>query len=342
MKMELLEDETIVEQSKKKIKALLCLTDTKLGIKWRFSYMCNYKCPYCIQGTHDKDLDLDLLKEQENVLTETAKKISDLIERSQWNSAKIELVGGEVTIYDLKKILGQITSDKLKRIAIVSNMSQSAEWYISLYDFLKERGVELGLTGSYHDTETDLETFIEKAAKINEHFKLFKVETVSTVDNQDMVKAFQKKCIENNLDYIIENDRRWMYRHDYEIFSLISKPGKKKDRYRLITADGETRIYTSRFELTLDNEIEDSVNNFGIDTRVSSLNCSQGWDYVYVEYDKIKGRCKENNKCNNVIAIENYEFIEPKKCFGIRCSMCGHMSLFSDEGRVYYNQYKEQ
>ena len=89
------------------VKKDVVLDNPMFYIKWRLFNACNYHCSYCIRK------DLDKANNTFDTLIEYAKKL---------NSVKIpfrlELIGGEPTLIDLKKLISYIENKNLKSIYI--------------------------------------------------------------------------------------------------------------------------------------------------------------------------------------------------------------------------------
>lgn len=108
-----------------------------LNIVWRITQMCNLHCSYCIQQNTREEIDTKKIKEDEEELCRTAIKLNYLIENSSFQKVVIRMIGGEVSLFNVEKILKCITSKKLIRVAFTTNFTQSSEYYLHLVNYLK-------------------------------------------------------------------------------------------------------------------------------------------------------------------------------------------------------------
>jgi len=125
-------------------------------VKWHVTNWCNYRCPYCIQGSHKG---IKWLPEE--VVIERAKNLNKLLkEKNKWIS--LQILGGEVCFYNWPKILNEINNVKL--VFITTNFSNKLEYFKELYDYCASRGIYLKLLCSYHETG---DSFFEKILELS-------------------------------------------------------------------------------------------------------------------------------------------------------------------------------
>ncbi|MBQ8014159.1 MAG: hypothetical protein IJ257_07185 [Treponema sp.] len=174
-----------------------------LTIKWRLTRWCNYRCSYCIQSWANKEEKTDF-----NHLLETAKDVNRLIESAS-RPVKLYLLGGEVSWYDLEKLVSAIPSKNLAKIAITTNFSNSSEYYISLATSLRSRCVDLELCCSLHKEYVKPRDFVKKTAEVKEAAKLdtIKVEFVVSPQTEDCAAEIRNGCEEFGIDYRFDYDK---------------------------------------------------------------------------------------------------------------------------------------
>ena len=159
-------------------------------IKWRLTEWCNYRCSYCLRKFKGQNTKLDELK-----ILKTAPQVNRLIEEAD-KGVKLNLIGGEVTFLDLKKIISLVTSNNLKRIHITTNFSNKLEYYIDLANYLKSRNIQLSMNVSYHNEYSNLDDFVDKANKFKNSVDLysFKIEFVVAPENENLLEDVKNKC----------------------------------------------------------------------------------------------------------------------------------------------------
>lgn len=308
-------------------------------IKWRLTRLCNLSCPYCVQGQKEVATK-EQIEEEQKILIKAAEDINDLIERSKFNKVKLEFVGGEVSIFELEKILSSLTSGKLARIQLTSNFYKDADYYVNFAKAAQKKGLEFTLTASWHQYSQTLETYISKAEKVAPLCTIFCCESVSTVGNQEGIKKFIASCEGHNFDYMIDADNNRKLaniRANHELI-IKSKKRQKNPRYTALFEDIDTKElftqnYTSRSELINDNEIvELYINKF---LKTIGFYCTVDTNYVYIEKGMAAGRTLDNDSCTGRMPIKDFNFLPPKKCIHTYCSMCGNMNLYENLPKEY-------
>jgi len=137
-----------------------CLTPyEELGmfdVMWSLTTWCNYKCSYCFQQPHT-----NFMKPINEILYE-ASRINEIILDYKKTNVRLSLLGGEITYYDLIKVLEKFTCN-LTRVVLVTNFSQRFEYFTRLYEYCKNRNIHLQLMCSYHEVGDE---FFEKYIKL--------------------------------------------------------------------------------------------------------------------------------------------------------------------------------
>lgn len=136
------------------------------NLTYRVTNVCNYHCPYCMQGNDKpkKDTTPELIQI-------ISKKINEVIKELHSYGKKIDfhLIGGEVSIYDIKNlILKNIDFYNIYRFSMVTNLSRDVEYYKDLFSYLKNQKVDIRIKASFHPTETTKEEFINKLIELKE------------------------------------------------------------------------------------------------------------------------------------------------------------------------------
>jgi len=297
-------------------------------IKWRLTDCCNYNCSYCVRKyLMANKLDMNF-KEDKLKVMRSVNEVARIIKELPGN-VKLDLIGGEVSLFDLHSILDDLfksCGSKLYRVNITTNMSESAEYYNDLTQLCYSYGSEIGITCSWHSDFVSLEDFIAKFSQIKSptNQKGIRIECVSREDNQEDVKKLIRICDDNNFTYFIEKDINFINYANMELINVSSKA--KKPRYKVVYEDGTERLFGSRNEfLAKDNE------NFLVST-LKSYYCTRDYNYVYIEKDMHRGRSTGKEFCHEVVPIEDFHPLkEPVKCACNQCSMCGQISISKDK-----------
>ena len=298
-------------------------------IKWRMTEMCNIKCSYCLHSVYSdgRGINKASLDEQEKRLCAVADKLNALIDGTSFNNVKIDILGGEVTLFDLEKILSYFHTDKLKRINITTNLMRDKAYYISLARFCTEHGLSLTLTASFHYEFQDIDTYFNKVVAIKDLIDIFACEMVSVEHNQELCSDFKQRCELLKVDYMIEADLRPSSK-SARIKGLIagSKKPKKGMRYKATFTDGTEGLYQTRNQFLIDATVaENSDLKF---MRTEGYFCTNTSDFFYLDFDMAVGRTEKNDSCTNRMPIEDFKVLKPRRCPHTRCTLCGHMSLW--------------
>lgn len=313
------------------IKAIISLNGMcQSTIKWRLTDDCNYNCSYCVRKTFKgrEAQSLNNYKIDEQNCIKICPEIARIIKELPGN-VKLDLIGGEPSLLNLHIILDNLfkeCGDKLKRINLTTNMSQSADYYNDLTELCYKYNSEIGITCSWHSEFVSLDKFIEKFSKIKSptNQKGIRIEVVSREDNQEDIKKLIDICKENNYTYFTERDLFSSHETNRNLICETSK--QKKDRYKIITNKGEEISYKTRNDFITSTEERDaSVFTCG------DFYCSRDYDYVYIDFTEHMGRSLDPVACNIKQPIEKFKPLkEPTRCSkGIEgvCTLCGQISL---------------
>lgn len=336
-------------------KEVLAILDTKMLskdlfiIKWRVTESCNYQCSYCIRSYLTMcDQSMNNLKEQEDHLAEVAFDVRDLLNRIDKN-VQIEIIGGEPSILNLKRILEPIATSckNLKKITMTTNFSRPSKYYINLIDFLRKNNVDVQFTASFHSDFVTIERFFEKVNEVNEVFPhTIKVEIVSRKDNFDEVDKFRELAKEYKLIYSIERDlvnkdpsliaesniinkRYYKYDHEHNKITIKEEPfddcTKVYGRYLVIYKDGTVEDIVNRNTLLTRKDI-DIVEGGSIDLyrgrNQEKFKCTKDYNFINILYDKITSCRRDTMPIKDFIPFTKDEL----ECTH-SCSICGNLSL---------------
>lgn len=136
------------------IKAIRQNNTTTFTIKWKISNWCNYHCSYCIgRHTANNTNPKNTFKTKEYLLS-AVDGINKIIDKIPTNKKiKLTLIGGEVSYYNIIEILENIS--RLSFVTIVTNFSNSLDYYKGLYTYLYTRNLGFNLVCSQHDENAD-------------------------------------------------------------------------------------------------------------------------------------------------------------------------------------------
>ena len=314
----------------KEVKIIKDLTPNDCNIKWRMTNFCNIHCSYCIRFRHRVELNDVSVIEDEDKLCSIAKDISDLIDTTSFTNVKLNLIGGEVSIFNLKKIISNITSSRIKVISLTSNCIRDTNYYSELADYLHLRGIEFTVRFSCHYEFITLEKYFEKIEALKDKIDRLTCEIVSNRDNQELVKEFVKHCEESNVNYTCDADIRKQAKPAREHgLNISSKCINRNPRYKITFTDGTEQIFETRNQFITSKEIEGTKDLKFIHTQ--GMYCTNSYNYIYIDFDKVNGRSSLESGCHEMIPVKDFKFLEePALCKTDYCTICGHFDLFKD------------
>lgn len=292
-------------------------------VKWRMTDTCNYSCPYCARGKNLAAYSAESVASENAALAATAEKISALLSKSGFKKVKIDLIGGEVSLLDLESILSRITAENVAEYNITTNLSKSADFYISLASKFP-----VSMTASLHESEADFDVFFAKAERIKASgaLKGFKCETVSCADNQETVGKFIEKCGELGIDFIVDRDKS-------APAPSMEIAARRTGESELISAeftDGTSRVFKSKAELL--GVFLGYTFTKGRFAYTKGLRCTNSEDYLYIDKHTAVGRRKDGGKCAERMPVDEFEFLPAEKCKVDFCSLCGRFRLYTEDG----------
>lgn len=309
-----------------KIKTVLDIADINSDIqsfvKWRITYSCNYKCSYCAQNQCNKrgaNLHTDKVKSNKAV-----SEVNRIIEELPGN-VKLELIGGEVSLLNVKSLLEKITSPKLKKVHMVTNFSKDNEYYYDIIQYLGSRNIEIELVCSYHYEHIKLEDFISKVRSLRAMCKDINItimtETPCVLENIEECKNFQKECEKYKIPYTIDKDVRKFHLNK----SLFSASTWKHSRYVVERYDGTKEIIYRRNDLL--NVVNPAFHRLLVGPQYY---CTRDVNFVYIYGDEVAGNMY-GDSCKGLVPIHKYHpHKRLTKCVYAECTFCGRMSISKD------------
>lgn len=261
-------------------------------IKWRLLNACNYHCSYCIRKDLDKkSIPFSELKEKAIFLNKVPVPF------------RLELIGGEVSLLNLEELLEKVSNPNLKAIYISTNLSKPAEYFLSLFFFLKKKGIDLELSCSLHEEECDEDEFIQKVIELSDYVTRIYLECVVTGANDSTIKKIMKVEKENvkiSLDYLRD-------RNDKVLTDKVFTPKYIKKDVLLETGD-----WCKIGRLVHHSYFKGGLSTFGKLCRSNGL---------YIDVDgKVYGRsCKQKDFLGT---LDTYDFLIKENVRFCPNSMC--------------------
>lgn len=295
------------------IKYIYKTDNTNFTVKWRMTNWCNFRCSYCIRKEA-----ISKEKQTTQELVEKAKYIRQIINDID-KPVSIQLIGGEVTWFDLDTIIRELFAENVKKISITTNLSNSTEYYRNLYNLCWDNGIILKLTASFHEEFSKMDVYIKKVVDLN----FVKPEMVITPDNIDIAKEFITKLKDNNISSAtLDFDRTLPAKDVKYIKSLINNENFNSLGFIIETKDNKKLI----------GDKASIRRNLKFN---SSIQCNNLKYMVYIDdkgdiYDTV---CKYKKKLGS---LESYkkDMLNPfwRKCPGETCSVCGQADFkFSED-----------
>ena len=320
------------------IRSIVRRDDSELRIKWRLTNACNFHCRYCIR---DKSLDerQQALDDEQLVL----KAIPDVarIINHRATATRLDVIGGEVTLLNLplifEQLFSQLKSNYVKSVHITSNMSRPVDYFRQLSEVFKKYDVSLRITFSWHDDYFSLDGYFDKLIKILMLDSIrISAETVATEDKKDVIDAFEQRCLEHNLHYLIDSDIR--------VAQEKKVPPKAASiSHYVIFNDNTTKPTASqKFLLKEYGSIEKNI------VECTGMYCTLDYDYLYFEKDQHVGwlsdpsKYKKGKKCKQTEPLSEFNFSPTLHVCENTCSLCGGMSVSTNSDElIEYSKNKK-
>ena len=136
-------------------------TDRHFTISWKMTDWCNMHCPYCIMGKTGSPWI------PENLILQRAAQVNKIINLVPLDKMiRLHFIGGEVTYYNLIKVLNQIDLTRVDAFNLITNFSQTLDYFHTLITYLRSHEIYFTLVVSYHEEFGSKKDFLDKIAKI--------------------------------------------------------------------------------------------------------------------------------------------------------------------------------
>lgn len=185
-------------------------------IRWNLTYLCNYRCDFCIQGNlkshidKSKDESIEIRKKIcNNLITLIEGKLGN-----EFDTIEIYLIGGEITILpDFLEIIEKIVNCKFRGkiiIRVTTNLSTKMEVLKKLMEIFNQKREavrEIRIKASYYKEFADEAKFMEKIKILNAKNKFSKFSKIKKIykNFKRKFKRFKKIKIVNKIENKMQN-----------------------------------------------------------------------------------------------------------------------------------------
>lgn len=311
--------------------------ETVFKLGWFVTTWCNYRCPYCLQK-HDKAAWIP-----EETIMKMADKLNELIIQNSIRNIELKLIGGEVTYYNIPKILDRLSN--IKKLILVTNFSRDLEYFKDLYKYCYDRHIAVLLICSKHDANKHFDEKLIEFTKwcIDNHYSMPQLSMV--VDNDfdySVVDYFKSNGVTNIklvLMKISNSLNTVLSEENAKKLEFYSKKPNTSATFRIVKFDG-TEVYLSG-----NADITNQLDKQGFIPQGFKCNAGKHTLYVRPDGNVYKICCKylsTNEETSNekrignlllddVILINNAEDIECKLLDEVphaRCTLCNGNSVY--------------
>lgn len=194
------------------------------NLNFQCTSWCNFKCSYCVQKNRKRPNEKPSL----NSLIEHSKKFrkfaDDVNSLYPVKYETINLLGGEISLFDMVSIVDPLVNQNCKSITLTTNGSANMTNYTDLISFCINRGIKLILVISYHEEFFDLTKFKQKVLQLHEYCKdipvSLKVQHVLTNENTIIAKDLNNWCLSNGIQENVCIDRSLKFIKDTTVDTL--------------------------------------------------------------------------------------------------------------------------
>lgn len=284
--------------------------NNEFTIQFQPTFNCNFNCFYCTQKKRVKE------KINEDKILETAKKIANKIPESE-KKIKLILIGGEVTLLNIKKILIPFINKHFNsfKLSFDTNFSASLEYFFDLLKFCNNNNIKLRINASYH--YSDLNEFYNKLKELNKEkiivYTKIILTTKESINNVNPFEAFYKlrkvSPVRMIIGRMLNNSFYPLTNKQKELFSKLPLE-KEKNNYLVILNNGQKEYY---YHLKNLND-----NNF--------YGCLCKTEIVIDYNENVSyGMCSQKR---NRTKLDNISFYSSEEiCKQKRCPLCGIITL---------------
>lgn len=312
------------------IDCLIKSEKNKLELHWRMCMWCNYRCRYCCQGTEKKGHEYRWIGQvtQEKFAEKWVKPMIEKVGKP----VHLILIGGEITYYNLEKIFSLIYHPNLVNINITTNLSNSVEYYKSLYKWCKEHNVKLDLMASYHPDQVDSDTFINKvkqlprlkvSAVFDERWKDDIYRTMSALRGAYKIEIQSQRLPDFTLYQVKDEDKK-------RIDELNTTPTVQLAGNMIKVQKKDKKWYAYKSRIDLFNCLDDGeiFHPDGFWCGVGLRRIAIATDSKYVRYNN----CNEATKYRCRLEDWTPDMMKPILCSRTtHCSLCGAVTLARTE-----------
>lgn len=280
--------------------------ENKIEIAWNITFWCNYNCEYCF-GKKEKSLP------KLEAIIKNAIKLNKYIEE-QDKKVHIRLIGGEVTYLPLIKILKNLSSKKIYKISLTTNLSREAEYFEELIKYYNDNKYDYSITASLHQTQIkDLNDWIEKAKKIATTIQC----TVTNENCKESIAILNniKKDYKGNIKVDVCRVKNSPINLTDENLNLI-KPffDTSKSYYNIFFNDG--RVFNSVSKTELMTKIDQ--------TNFNGKMCESNKFRMLEDGKVFYGSCHSFLKEGEIKSLKK----KAVKCSNTHCPMCNVLQIF--------------
>lgn len=276
-------------------------------ISWKMTNYCPYNCSYCYMSNAVEAAKAKKDNPTQEELELKASMIDKYLDSHcpKDKFVKIHLIGGEVAIFDLIKII-----DKIKRldlVTIATNFYRNLTYWEELKSYLKSRNTSLGLSASFHlemlPTERQRWLFCYKLVQFRSQMK-----AVVSPENIDVYRPYFDYIMKNKLQLEITLVRDSENKCNYNAFTkdqqdyidslrkyMYDLQHSKKRRnnfyFRAHLKDGTYNDYTSNISML--NNTKEGILDF------SGFYCNAGENNVRINQngDLLRSACRICSSC---------------------------------------------
>lgn len=292
--------------------------DKMAVIKWRLGDYCNFRCPYCIRREFIQDASI-------SDLTDAVPYVNKIVEELRQNTGKkvkVDLIGGEVTLYPkLDELIRGIDADKV-------NITTNGDRTDVLMGLKSKKRISLCI--SLHPSqvkETSVnEWFENKVRPLIGQFAYLQCETVAVYE-ADWIQDFKNCMIRNEVDYKVEENLLDSRCKGRSCSSIRPKP-----RYRVTFNEDRVEYFNTR------NEFLKKEGWKGKCVITNGHLCSRNFDYVYIEKDKVFHCHKEPELLKDFKLEPDFHpcyrdtgELKDGKLKKATCTLCGNISIKEKE-----------
>lgn len=268
-------------------------------ISWKMTNWCPYHCSYCYMSNAVEAAKAKKDNPTQEQLEQKAEMLNEYLKThcDENKRVKLHLIGGEVAVFDLRKIVEKIP--RVKLLIIATNFYRDVEYWGELKEYLRSRNCSLGISASFHLEmlkEEQRWKFCEKLQEISCQMK-----AVVSPKNIEEYKPYFQYVIDHNLGLEItlerDNENKALYNDftkeqqsyiDYLRNYQYQRKNKRGDNFyfRAHLKDGTYNDYTSNISML--NNTKEGILDF------SGFYCNAGENNIRINQkgDILRSACR--------------------------------------------------